>query len=325
MQAILLKQTGSPDVLKAVKINRPVPRDNEALIRVHSISMNYADVLIRKGIYPYMPDLPAMLGAECSGYVEQLGANIDGLRAGQPVLVFGKPCYAGYITASKRFIYPLPDNVDMTKAAALPVAYLTAYHLLHSVCRAKVGETALMYAAAGGVGTAMLQLSKLIGVNFIGLCGSAEKVAWLKKNGCWKSINYNEENIVKRVMELTHGQGVDMIFDSVAGKGFQDNFNMLNALGKVVWFGVTAGVPKLNLLKTIARNPAQSAGVHVFHLFSIIKNTALLRKSLQMLIQMLGEGKIDPVIHNEYKLHEVSKAQAALENRTTIGKVILKP
>jgi NADPH2:quinone reductase len=325
MQAVLLKQTGSSHVLVSEKLAKPVPRDGELLIRVHSIGINYSDILIREGRYPYMPDLPAILGTECSGYVERLGSNVKGFTAGQPVLVFGKPSYASHITAGKRQVYPLPEGVDLAKAAALAVTYLTAYHLLHTVRRARAGEVALVYAAAGGVGTALLQLAKLAGVKVIGLCGSDEKVEWLQKNGCWKAINYQEENVLKAVLDATHGLGVDMVFDSVAGKGFRDNFRMLKNLGHVVWFGMSDGLPKLNILKTLARNPAQSSAISIFHLFSIMQNAPLLKQSMLELIQLLAEGKINPVIDSCWPLHKVSAAQKLLESRQTIGKVLLQP
>ena len=239
--------------------------------------------------------------------------------------MFGKPCYSSYVTVSQERIFAVPEGVDLDEAAALPVTYLAAWHMLHTMRRIRENETILVYAAAGGIGTAVLQLAKLAGAKVIGLTSNDAKVAYLREAGCWKVINYTTENVLSRVMDYTHGQGVDLILDSVGGEGFKDNFRMLNTLGQLIWFGITAGMPHANILKIFARNPAPSHTVSVFHLFSIMQNRPLLRRTMHNLLQLLSNKKIKPVIYKCLPLAEAGKAQALLEEHHNIGKIILRP
>lgn len=325
MQAVRMYKPGGIDVLELENVHKPVPRVGQVLVRVKSISINFADVLIRRGHYPYMPDFPATPGAECTGYIERIGPEVKHLKPGQPVLVFGKPCYSGYLAVSQERIFPLPAGIDLDEAAALPVAYLTAWHMLHTMRRVKEGETVLVYAAAGGVGTAVLQLANMAGLKVIGLTSTDEKAAFLKEQGCWQVINYKNENVLSRVMDSTHGQGVDLILDSVGGEGFKDNFRMLKTLGQLIWFGISGGMPRTSILKTFARNPASSHTVSIFHLFSIIQSRPLLRNSMEHLLQLLAEEKIKPVIYKRLPLAEVAKAHTLLEQQQNIGKILLHP
>ena len=325
MQAIRMHKTGGTDVLEMEQIDKPVPKAGQVLVKVRSISINFADVLVRRGHYPYMPDFPAIPGAECAGHIERVGPDVKDLKAGQAVLVFGKPCYSSYLAVSQERVFALPEGISLDDAAALPVTYLTAWHMLHTMRRVREKETILLYAAAGGVGTAVVQLANLAGAKVIGLTSTDEKAEFLREAGCWQVVNYKKENVLGRVMDATHGQGVDLILDSVGGDGFKDNFRMLNTLGQIIWFGITAGMPHANILKTFARNPAPSHTVSVFHLFSIIQNRPLLRRSLQNLLHLLAEEKIKPVIYKKMPLIEAGKAQSLLEEHQNIGKIILHP
>lgn len=325
MQAIRMYKTGGSDVLELERMHKPVPRVGQVVVKVRSISINFADVLVRRGHYPYMPDFPAIPGAECTGYIERIGPEVKDLKPGQPVLVFGKPCYSSHLAVSQERIIPLPEGVDMDEAAALPVTYLTAWHTLHTMRRIQKGETILLYAAAGGVGTAVLQLAQLVGARVIGLTSSDEKADFLRQAGCWQVINYKTENVLTKVMDTTHGQGVDLILDSVGGEGFKDNFRMLKTLGQLIWLGVSEGMPHANVLKTFAKNPASSHTVSVFHLFSIIQNRPLLKRSLLYLLELLAQGSIKPVIHQKLPLVQAPEAHTILEEQRNIGKIILHP
>lgn len=325
IQAIRMYKTGGADVLGMEQLHKPVPKAGQVVVKVRSISINFADVLVRRGHYPYMPDFPATPGAECTGYIERLGADVSGYSTGQAVLVFGKPCYSSHVAVSQERLFPIPDGVDLDEAAALPVTYLTAWHMLHTMRRIRENETILLYAAAGGVGTAVLQLAELAGARVIGLTSSDEKAQFLRDAGCWRVINYKKENVLARVMDYTHGQGADLILDSVGGESFKDNFRMLNTLGQIIWLGISAGMPRASILKIFGRNPAPSHTVSVFHLFSIIQNRPLLRRSMQNLLQLLAEKKIKPVIYKRMPLAEAGQAQSLLEAQQNIGKIILHP
>ncbi len=325
IEAIRMHKTGGSDVLGLERIDMPVPKVGQVIVKVSSISINFADILVRRGHYPYMPDFPATPGAECTGYIERVGPEVKDFRPGQAVLVFGKPCYSTHIAVSQERIFLLPEGVDLDEAAALPVAYLTAWHLLHTMRRIREKEIILLYAAAGGVGTAVLQLANLAGARVIGLTSTDEKAAFLKEAGCWQVINYKKENVLSSVMDYTHGLGADLILDSVGGEGFKDNFRMLATLGQIIWFGFTEGIPQANIIKRFARNPALSQTISVFHLFSIIRNRPLLRQTMQHLLHLLAHQKIKPVIYQRLPLAEAGKAQALLESQQNIGKIILYP
>ena len=152
MKAIQIQQTGSYDVLEYNEIETPSPGANDVLVRVESISVNFADIMLRKGTYPMMPPFPAIPGLECSGIVESVGSEITQIKPGQPVIVFGPNCYAEYVAADAANVIPIPGDISFDDAAALTVNYLTAFHMLHTMGNIKKGQTVLIYAAAGGVG-----------------------------------------------------------------------------------------------------------------------------------------------------------------------------
>ena len=220
-------------------------------------------------------------------------------------------------------VIPFPKDVDYDAAAALPIIYLTAYHMLHTMRRVREGETVLIYSAAGGVGTALIQLGKIAGLNMIGLTSQDEKANLIREMGIQHVINYKQEHVVSRVNEITQNKGVDLILDCVAGENFGNNFKMLNTLGQVIWFGIADGNPDTNLLRALGSDPSKSYSVSMFHLFSVMKNPALLAQSFATLIQYLAEDKIDPIIYRKVPLELASEAHDILEKHENTGKVIL--
>jgi NADPH:quinone reductase len=325
MKAIRLYETGGHDVLKYETLDDPKCSQEGVVVDVKSSSVNFSDSLIRRGLYPYMPDMPAILGNECAGIIKEVGSSVTHLKVGQKVIVFGIPSYCSAIAAPANRVIPLPDNIDLDEAAALPIIYHTAYHMMHTVKRIKEGETMLVYAVAGGVGTAAIQLAQLAGVKVIGLTSSEEKATFVKKMGIDHVINYKTENVVERVLELTDNKGVDLIMDSVGGEKFGDNFKMMNTFGHLIWFGIAGGQPTTNLLEAIGGSPAKCHAVSMFHLYGVINNPALFVPSMKVLIGLLAEGKIKPVIHERLDLAEAGKAHEILEKHENIGKVILNP
>ena len=325
MKAIRIHQTGDTVVLKYEELPDPEYKSHEVLVKIESISVNFSDTLIRRGLYPYMPEFPAILGNEAAGVITAVGEEVKGLSVGQKVIVFGYPSYATLTAVSGSRVVPLPDNIDLDEAAALPIIYQTAYHMLHTVKRIRSGETVLIYAAAGGVGTAVIQLGKLTGIKMIGLTSTDEKAQEITAQGIDYVINYKKENVVEKVLELTDGKGVDLILDCVGGPNFGDNFKMMNTMGHLIWFGIAAGNPSTNLLAALGREPAKSYAVSMFHLYAIINNPRLFAESLGTLIGYLAEGKIKPVIHDRIPLREAGSAHDILEKHENIGKVLLKP
>ena len=325
MKAVRIHETGGTEVLKYENLPDPEFQSHEVLVKIESISVNFSDTLIRRGLYPYMPEIPAILGNEAAGVITSIGDEVKGLGLGQKVIVFGYPSYATLVAVPGSRVIPLPENIDLNEAAALPIIYQTAYHMLHTVKRIRAGETVLIYAAAGGVGTAVIQLGKLAGIKMIGLTSTDEKAREITNQGIDHVINYKKENVVEKVLELTDGKGVDLILDCVGGPDFGDNFKMMNTMGHLIWFGIAAGNPSTNLLAALGKEPAKSYAVSMFHLYAIINNPRLMAESFGTLIGYLAEGKIKPVIHERVPLAEVARAHNILENHENIGKVLLKP
>jgi len=326
MKAIRIHKAGSVDELKYEEVDTPVPDKNEVLIKVISASVNFADVMVRKGFYPMMPTLPAIPGVDCSGIVESIGENVTRFRRGQRVAALGQGCYADYMATNAVDVFPISEDIDMDEAAAIPVNYLTAYHMLHTMARVREGQTILSYAAAGGVGTAVIQLAKLAGVTAIGLTSTDEKADFARTQGYDHIINYKGEDVVQRVKEITGGRGADIILNSAAGDTFRRDFEMLAPLGQIIWLGMAAGLPEGNLTELLGMGFAKSVGVRTFMLPSIFElDPRLMARSSEILYNDLADGKIKPHIFERIPLYKAARAHELLESGTVQGKLILKP
>jgi NADPH2:quinone reductase len=326
MKAIRIHQTGSFDQLKYEEVDPPEPDQNEVLIKVISASVNYADVMTRIGTYPMMPPLPAIPGVDCSGIVESVGKNVSQFQPGQPVAALGQGCYAEYMVTNPLAVFPISEDIDMDEAAAIPVNYLTAYHMIHTMAGVKEGETILAYAAAGGVGTAVVQLAKLAGVTVIGLTSTDEKADFAKTQGFDHIINYKTAEVVRSVKEVTGGRGVEIILNSVAGDSFNRDFQMLTPLGQIIWFGMAGGLPQDNLTEQLGAGFVKSAGIRTFILYSIFDlDPALAARSSETLFNYLADKKIKPHIYERIPLAEAARAHELLEGGRVQGKLILKP
>lgn len=324
MKAVQYRQFGSPEVLEYVDTARPKPKAGEVLVKTESISVNFADTHIRKGIYPLMPTLP-IVGLEASGTVVEKGREVDGVEVGQAVVVFGHHCYAEYVSLPQERVVVLTGAVDMDKAAALLVNYLTAYYMLHHQAHLKAGQTVLVHAAAGGVGTALLQLGKLAGATMMGLTRSAEKVDFARSQGCRHVINYKNSDVVEAVLQLTDDRGADIILDSVQGEGFGRNFDMLAAFGRLIFFGAAAGPADVDIMGMMRRHAAKSPSIGLFNLFTLFSLPELAAPTISRLVDYLSEGAIDPVIYEKLPLKDATRAHRLLESGVVTGKIILKP
>ncbi|MCP3956434.1 MAG: zinc-binding dehydrogenase [bacterium] len=323
MKAIRVDEAGSYDALRTVEMEKPELGPGQVLVKTAAISVNFADTMVRRGIYPGMPPFPLTPGLEASGTVEAVGEGVTRLSLGQRVVVFGSACYAEYVTAPEVAAAPLPEGVEFGAAAALPVIYLTAYHMLHTMAKLPPGSTVLVRAAAGGVGTAAGQLCRQAGIRAIGTTSSAEKAAFARRHGYSEVILYTEENVVERVKELTAGRGVDVVLDAVAGEAFADDFEMLAPMGQIIWFGMASGMPEADIGQKILEHAGRSAGVRFFVLYSVPPDR--FASSMRDLLNHLADGKINPHIHATFPLEEAPRAHELLESKAVMGKVLLEP
>ena len=326
MKAVQIEKTGSWDVLTYNEVETPVPGPSQVRVKTASISVNFADIMLRKGSYLEKPPFPATPGLECSGTIDAMGENVKGLKTGQRVIVFGPKCYAEYVLAETDQVVPVPDGIDLDDAAALTVNYLTAYHMLHSMAGIQKGQTILVYAAAGGVGTAVIQLSKPGGFTVIGLTSTDEKSAFVRNQGADDIINYKREDVVDRVKEITKDIGVDLILNSVAGNTFARDFDVLAPLGQIIWFGFAAGAPEKNLTDLLQSGFRKSLGIRTFVIYTIAQmHPDRMRQSYEVLFRYLKEGIVKPHIHERIPLADAARAHRMLESGTVTGKLILKP
>jgi NADPH2:quinone reductase len=332
MKAILLTRTGDPSVLEYVDVPTPKPQADQVLVKADTIGVSRPELLVRKGLYQWMPPLPAIPGIEMSGTIAELGANVTGLAVGDKVYVGARElaqragCYAEYIAVPARAPFWLPPETDLEAAACLS-NYQVAYHLLHTATRGVPGRTVVIDSAAGGLGSAAVQLAKLAGMIAIRLVGTDGKARALKAFGADHVINYATEDVKARVSEITGGVGVDLILDAVGGRNFVQNFAMLAPFGLVVSYGRLQGPLEENVMAAMAEGPGylNSTALRVFTMHTLDDKPALRAESMNYLIARLAEGAIRPLIHARLPLREAWRAHEMLEAREVIGKLLLKP
>ena len=330
MKAILLRRTGDPSVLEYTEVPMPAPGPGEVLVKAHTIGLSMPEVLVRRGTYAWMPPLPAIPGIEMSGTIAALGPGVADRAPGDGVFVSARDlpvragCYAEYIAVPSAAAHPLPPGVDLEAAACLS-NYQVAYHLLHSASRSVAAETVLVHTAAGGVGSAAVQLALIAGLRVIGVAGSEAKRQAVLSLGADTAIDYRRENVVAQVREATHGRGADLILDPIGGKEFGRNFAMLAPLGLVISYGRLDGPPDPGFVEAMRENHATSPAVRFFTIHSFDDRPDIRAAATRALLDHLATGGIRPLIHTRLPLAEAARAQAMLEAGEVIGKLVLKP
>ncbi|MCA1202029.1 quinone oxidoreductase family protein [Priestia flexa] len=325
MKAIQFKQYGSPDVLRVINLARPVPKKKDVLIKVEAIGVNYADTARREGAYVVDTPLPFIPGSEVAGEVVELGEEVEGIKVGMKVVTLlgshRATGYAEYTLADSRGLIPLPDGVDLKQAAALPLQGLTAYHILKTMGRIEKGETVVVHAAAGGVGTLAVQLAKKFGANVIATASSDEKLAIAKRLGADVLINYTEAGWQNKVMEETK-HGADVILEMVGGSIFYDSLHCLAPFGRLVFYGMASGQPvKFNPGRLMEKNQS----VMGFFLPQMMAKPSLYQQSLQELLTYMKNGELELLIGGTYPLEDAAHVHRLLQGRKTTGKLILVP
>ncbi len=329
MKAILLDRPGPPEAMRYIDTPTPVPAVGQVLVRAHTIGVSMPEILVRRGEYSWMPPLPAIPGIEMSGTVVSLGKAVKSLRVGQPVFVSARElsvragCYAEYLAANAEALYPLPPGTDLEAAAALS-NYQVAWHLLHSAPRGMPYESVLATGAAGGIGSAIVQLGKLSGKRVIGLVDTEEKAAFVRSLTD-AAINSRGESVTEWVRELTGGKGVDLILDSIGGAGFVAHFERLAPFGLVVSYGQLDGHPTGDVLGAMRKRMGDSLSLRMFSMHTFDQDRRRRREATEELLRLLAAGKIKPLISVRLPLAEAARAHAMIENGQVLGKLVLKP
>ena len=251
MEAVKILKTGGPEVLKIEKINLSKPGSDEVLIEHKAIALNFIDVYHRSGLYPV--ELPSGIGAEASGIIKEIGPNVSNFSIGDKIAYSAVPlgAYSTHRIYKSKNLVKVPEGIDLALAATLMTKGLTTFYLLHKTYPVSSGETILFHAAAGGVGQIFCQWAKSLGCKVIGTVGSDEKIQIAKKNGCDEVINYSREDFAKKVMELTNGKGVPVVYDGVGKSTLEKSLKCLKTRGMMISFGNASGalspinVPKM--------------------------------------------------------------------------------
>jgi len=324
MKAVQLKEYGGPEVLNLVDIERPVPKGHEVLIEIKAIGVNYADTARREGQYVVKTPLPFIPGAEIAGIVAEVGENVTKVKPGTRIVtLIESGGYAEFALADERALIPIPEQLDFHTAVALPLQGLSAYHILKTMGRLEKGESVLVHAAAGGVGTIAVQLAKLFGAGkIIATASSDEKLALAREMGADVLINYTEPDWEKQVIEATDGKGVNVALEMVGGEVFNKTVRCLATFGRLVIFGAASGEQSRFYPSSLM---ARNQSVIGFFLPQIMRKQELLQPSLVELLTYLGEGKLKLTIGGVFPLEEAAQVHTLLQSRKTQGKLILEP
>jgi len=323
VKAIQFSRTGGPEVLEYVDVEVGEPGPGEARVRHHAIGINFIDVYFRTGLYPL--DLPNGLGQEAAGVVEAVGEGVTHVAVGDRVAYAGRPngSYSAARVMPADILLRLPDAIDFETGAAMMLQGMTVQYLLKRTYPVKAGDTILFHAAAGGIGLIACQWARALGVNLIGTVGSNEKAELAKAHGAAHVINYNTENFVERVKEITGGAKVPVVFDSIGKETFIGSLDCLAPRGTMVSFGNASGpVPPFALTELVSRG---SLYITRPSLAAYTSTRAELEATAQDLFDIVASGDVKIAIGQRFPLAQAADAHRALEARKTTGSTILLP
>jgi NADPH2:quinone reductase len=329
MKLIQIDKPGLPGVMQILDVPVPEPKSGEVLIRAHAIGVGMPDCLIRAGTYSWMPPLPATPGTELAGTIEKVGAGVTSRQAGQRVYTTARERphrgghYAQYIATPAEATFVLPDSVAFDAAAAL-ANYQVAYHIFHDALHLKSCQSVLIYAAAGGMGNALIDLAKVADLKIVGVVSSAGKARFARELGADHVIDRKTEKVGERVAAITHDHGVDAIIDPVGGLSIPGNLDMLAPCGTLVVYGGLGGKAPLDLQTTL-RSPKNSPAIRQFSIHTWDHLVEERRAGMRALIDLLAAGKLRPRIHARLPLTEAARAHEMLEGGEVLGKLLLVP
>jgi NADPH2:quinone reductase len=321
VKAVRLEAHGGPEVLKLVEVEVPPPGADEVTVTQHAIGLNFIDIYCRTGLYPSA--LPHGLGFEAAGVVDAVGANVKHVKKGDRVAYGQSPlgAYAEARNVPGAQLVKLPDGISFEEAAAIMLKGLTVQYLFRQTYRLQGHETILFHAAAGGVGLIACQWARALGVKLIGTVSSKEKAALARANGAWETIDYSHENVAERVLELTGGKKVPVVYDGVGKDTWETSLDCLEPRGLMVSFGNASGaVTGVNIGQLNTKGclyvTRPSLGLH-------INTPEKLKAAADEMFALVLNKKIKVRIDQRYPLAQAGEAQAALASRKTTGATIL--
>lgn len=322
MRAIQVSQVGGPEVLTPVDLPAPTPKANEAVVQIKASGVNFIDVYFREGRYP--APLPFINGQEAAGVVTEVGSEVTSLQPGDRVAYTSAlGSYAEYAAVPAARLVKIPDELTFEQAAAAMLQGMTAHYLLFSSYKLQKGETALVHAAAGGVGLLLVQMAKKIGARVIATAGTEEKAQLARDAGADECIVYTKADFETETRRLTEDKGVHVVYDGVGKATFDKDLNVLRPRGYLVLFGGASGaVPPFDLIKL-----SQKGSLYITR--PTLAHYTATREELEWrandVLRMIVDGDLKLRIHHIYPLSEAAQAHRDLEGRQTTGKLLLQP
>lgn len=342
MKAVAISAHGGPEVLEVTDLPDPVIDDNEVLIRVKACSLNHLDVWIRRGLPGLKFSTPHVLGADISGVVAQVGGLVKNVKPDQEVILSpGLSCmhceyclsgrdnlcasydvlgtranggYAEYVKAPSFNVIPKPAKLSFEEASSIPLVFLTAWHMLDERVKLKAGETLLVHAAGSGVGSAAIQIGKLLGARVFATASTGAKLAKAKSLGADETINYQEEDFLDAVKRLTGKRGVDVVFEHTGEGTWERSVRSLTRGGRLVTCGATSG---------------HNGNLDIRYLFarqiSLVGSYMGAKAELLEVLKFFEDGRLKPVVDRVLPLEQAAAAHTAIEDRSQFGKVVLVP
>lgn len=339
MRALTIRKFGAPEVLEVREVEDPTPAKGQVRVAVEAAGLNFAEVSARQGIYPAAPKPPCVVGYEGAGLVDAVGDGVTGFEVGDRVMFISRfGAHAEKVCVPETQLVAIPESLSFVDAAAMPVNYLTAYQMLFRIRRIAPGDHVLIHAAAGGVGTAVLQLCKTVeGVTTYGTA-SAKKHDYVREHGCDHPIDYRTQDYVKVIGELTGGRGVDLVCDALGGEDWAKGYSILRPSGLLICFGFANAqvqgkrnlfrvvgqflkIPKFKALDLMSDN----RGVVGLDLGSLWEHTELIQDGLERVAALHAEGAIAPHVDRTFTFAEGAEAHRYIEGGKNRGKVVFVP
>jgi NADPH:quinone reductase-like Zn-dependent oxidoreductase len=342
MKAVVIHEHGGLDKLSYEEVETPSPAQDEVLVQVKACALNHLDIWVRKGVPGQRMPLPMIPGSDVSGVIKKTGAMVRGLKAGDRVVVApglscGRctPCLTGrdnlcasygiigenrdggcaeFLCVPAVNVIPIPGKLTFNEAAALPLCFQTAWHMLATRAQVKPGEDVVVHAAGSGVSTAGIQIAKLLGARVITTAGSDAKLKKARELGADETINYRKLDFFVELKRLTHKTGVDVILDHVGADTWQANIKSLKPGGRLVICGVTSGYEVATDLRYL-----------FYRRLSLLGSTMGTKGELLQIMNLVERGMLRPVIDSTYPLKEIAAAHTRMESRKSFGKIVVNP
>ncbi len=324
MKAVTITQFGGPENLRVTDVPDPSFTEGQLVIDIQATALNRADLLQRRGKYPPPPGESDILGLECAGVVSACGAAVSRVKVGDRVMaLLAGGGYAERVAVDARMAIPIPDSLTFVEAAAIPEAFLTAREALFELGNLRAQENVLIHAAAGGVGSAAVQLARVHGAVVFGTAGSEPKLAFIKSLGANSAINYRDTDFSTLINEQTDGVGVHVVLDFIGASYWEQHAKCLAPGGRCIVIGVMGGAQAQVNFGQLLFKRHQIKGL-VMRTRPLLDKVAMTQSFIRESLPLLSSGHLKPVIDQVYKLDCAGEAHQRMESNANIGKIILK-